>query len=92
MSWDSALEPHAIGEVLETLVKTKPVIYKDGFDFENQDLNYLGERSNIPVQNIKYAIAEFGEPVVLESLRRLHGLRSSVRVFFGVCRNVGRNG
>ena len=81
-----ALNPAPIGEVLEVLDLNRFV--NNGFDFKNEDLNYLGLRSRLEPKTVAWAIREFGEPCVIESLRRVHGIGVSARYFFGVCRNV----
>ena len=87
---DEALNPVPIGEVLEVLSPGLGVHASlKRVSFKNPDIDYLTRRNEVEPRFIGRMLRIFGEPVVLESLRRFEKGWSEA-VFVGICRNVER--
>jgi hypothetical protein len=92
MAWDSALEssePQALGDVLDALELEAPAP-RSLVKFSNPDIDYLTRTRGLQASFVGRMLGWFGEPVVLETLRRFEkGWTESV--FVGIARNVERN-
>ena len=60
---------------------------KDPLTFKNPDLSYLAGRSRLKPSFLRRMVGWFGEPTVLEALRRYDPTWAEA-YFVGVCRNV----
>ena len=87
-SQQGAQEPLLIGGVLDTLVSQGPPSMQPGF-FVNPDIDYLTRTRGLEPRFVGRMLAWFGEPVVVESLRRFEN-GWSCAIFVGVARNVER--
>ena len=90
-----ALNPAPIGEVLEVLrsnVRSNFLLQKEVPHYKEVDLNpdvrYLTNRGGYSDGFVLWALVEFGEPVVVEAMRRIHGLNKPAAYLAAVCRNV----
>lgn len=89
MAWDSALEPHPLGAVIDHLVDTPPS--QQRVVFSDPDINYLTRRYELEPRFVGRMLRIFGESVVREALRRFQKGWTTA-VFVGICRNVERSG
>jgi len=87
-AWDSAFEPHQIGDVLDTLVDIPPSVLR--VSFSNPDIDYLTRTRGLEPRFVGRMLGWFGEEVVLEALRRFEKGWTTA-VFVGICRNVEKN-
>src|SRR3989304_3733634 len=86
-----ALNPAPIGEVLEVL-RSNFLIQKEVSHYKevalNPDVRYLTNRGGYSDGFVLWALVEFGEPVVVEAMRRIHGLNKPAAYLAAVCRTV----
>ena len=85
-----ALNPAPIGGVLEVL-RSNFLLQEEVSHKEvalNPDLRYLTNRGGYSDGFVLWALVEFGEPVVVEAMRRIHGLNKPAAYLAAVCRNV----
>jgi hypothetical protein len=87
-------EPTELAQVLEDIIeRTEPTPAPKGAKFSNPDITYLVGKYQLESQAVGSAIRAFGEPVVLESLRRFsngwqYPHKDREKVFFAICRAV----
>ena len=90
------MEPVQITGVLEALISNFKVVDGEELITSNNDfgsdLRYLLSKTTYSPDHITYLCRCFGEPVVVEALRRGHGRAWSSGYFAGVCRNVSAEG
>jgi hypothetical protein len=94
MAWDSALErtePRSLGDVLDALELEVPSPRSLVVKFANPDIAYLTRTRELQAKFTGRMLGWFGEPVVLEALRRFEKGWTEA-VFVGICRQVERAG